>query len=261
MFDPTRDRPRHLITIPISHYCEKARWGLDRLSLSYVEQPHLLAYHRKATAAVGGTSVPVLVMGTEALTDSTDILRYLDTLAPDSTQLYPKDLSLREQVNTLEDWFNRDLGPETRRWGYFHLLDQDALLRQQWCRGIPQREQALFPKLLPQLRETVRQALNLSAESAEQALDQVHRIFAAVGDRLADGRPYLTGDQFTAADLTFAALAAPMIMPPKHPTYVSGLGHLPRSMAKEIAACRQCPAGKFVLRVYGDRPCPRTQPS
>jgi glutathione S-transferase len=26
-----------LLTIPISHYCEKARWGLERLGLAYHE--------------------------------------------------------------------------------------------------------------------------------------------------------------------------------------------------------------------------------
>jgi glutathione S-transferase len=32
--------------------------------------------------------------------------------------------------------------------------------------------------------------------------------------RLSDDRPYLCGDRFTAADLTFAALAASVLMPP-----------------------------------------------
>ena len=41
---------------------------------------------------------------------------------------------------------------------------------------------------------------------------EVHRegaVFDSVGERLADGRPYLMGDRFTAADLTFASLSAP----------------------------------------------------
>ena len=40
--------------------------------------------------------------------------------------------------------------------------------------------------------------------------------FDFVGELLADGRPYLCGDRFTAADLTFAALAAPMVVPPEY---------------------------------------------
>ena len=30
-----------LITIPISHYCEKARWALDRAGVAYRERAHL----------------------------------------------------------------------------------------------------------------------------------------------------------------------------------------------------------------------------
>ena len=256
MSHPPPDAPWHLITIPISHYCEKARWALDHLSIPYIEQAHLLSFHRKATTAVGGTSVPVLVTDTASFNDSTDILRYLNTLAPASAQLYPTDPVLLQQVETLENLFNLELGPETRRWGYFHILDNDEILQQQWCRGIPQREQRVFPKMLPKLRTMISQALNLSA-AADRALTIIDRIFATVNDRLADGRPYLIGDQFTAADLTFASLAAPIILPPTHPTAPSSITTLPHPMVKEVAAYRQCPAGKFVLRVYGDRPTPR----
>ena len=34
-----------LITIPISHYCEKARWALDRARQPYVEVRHLPLFH------------------------------------------------------------------------------------------------------------------------------------------------------------------------------------------------------------------------
>ena len=35
-----------LITIPLSHYCEKARWALDRVALSYREEPHAPRFGR-----------------------------------------------------------------------------------------------------------------------------------------------------------------------------------------------------------------------
>ena len=45
-----------LVTIPISHYCEKARWALERAGVPYVERPHLLPmptrpYHSLLLAA------------------------------------------------------------------------------------------------------------------------------------------------------------------------------------------------------------------
>ena len=34
-----------LITIPMSHYCEKARWGLAHAGVEYVEEAHLQVFH------------------------------------------------------------------------------------------------------------------------------------------------------------------------------------------------------------------------
>ena len=47
-------RPNVLITIPISHYCEKARWALDRAGVDYEEHPHLQLIHRIAVRRAGG---------------------------------------------------------------------------------------------------------------------------------------------------------------------------------------------------------------
>ena len=55
--------PFILITMPHSHYSEKARWALDRLALPYREEPHVPMLHRLATTRNGGGSVPVLVHG------------------------------------------------------------------------------------------------------------------------------------------------------------------------------------------------------
>ena len=55
--------------------------------------------------------------------------------------------------------------------------------------------------------------LGIDDASAVAALDNVDRVFDDIADRIADGRPFLLGDRFTAADLTFAALSAPMLVP------------------------------------------------
>src|SRR5207245_725283 len=58
----TRGVAARLVTIPISHFCEKARWALDRAGVEYVEHPHLQLVHVVAARlAGGGRTVPVLV--------------------------------------------------------------------------------------------------------------------------------------------------------------------------------------------------------
>ena len=54
-----------LITIPISHFCEKARWALDRTGVPYREERHVQLVHRLyVRRAGGGTTAPVLVTRT-----------------------------------------------------------------------------------------------------------------------------------------------------------------------------------------------------
>jgi glutathione S-transferase len=52
----------HLLTIPISHYCEKARWGLERLGLAYREEAHIQGFHYWRTWRLSRQPlVPVLI--------------------------------------------------------------------------------------------------------------------------------------------------------------------------------------------------------
>lgn len=65
-----------LLTIPISHYGEKARWALECAGIDYVEEAHLQLIHRLyALRAGGGRTVPVLVTGDGAIGESSGIIR------------------------------------------------------------------------------------------------------------------------------------------------------------------------------------------
>ena len=49
------DALRRLVTIPISHYCEKARWALERAALDYREERHVQGVHQFASRRAGGS--------------------------------------------------------------------------------------------------------------------------------------------------------------------------------------------------------------
>ena len=81
-----------LVTIPISHYCEKARWALDRAGIAYVEDPHLQAFHYIATLrAGGGVTAPVMTHPGGVLPDSNAIMRWADAQQRLASPLYPAD--------------------------------------------------------------------------------------------------------------------------------------------------------------------------
>lgn len=238
-----------LITIPVSHYSEKARWALDYLKVPFRELAHMPPFHRGATKKYGGTSVPVLVTDTGVATDSTDILRYLDRLYPE--KLYPTDPELQLQSLELENLFNLTLGVHTRRWGYSYILTP-KLLYPRWTLGVPFWEKLLFPVIFPKVGSIVRESFDITETSAAESYQEITRVFDRVSQTLADGRKYLLGDRFSAIDITFAALAAPILQPPEHHTPPPPLELLPDRMQIDIRNCQATPAGEFGLRLYRD---------
>lgn len=238
------------ITFQISHYCEKVRWALDRVGFPYVEECHLPPLHRLRTTPLGGSSVPVLVTETEILKDSADILKYLDTVAPAHLKLYPASPGLRHEVEALEAQFNRKLGVLTRQWGYFYALQNRSVMQQLWCEGVPAWEKLLFPVLFPLTRSLVYSSYNVHRESALAAYRRTQQLFNMVSDRLSDGRRYLVGDCFSAADLAFASLSAPGIVPPEYGGRFPKLNQLPDEMVEQIQILRKTVAGKYALRLY-----------
>jgi glutathione S-transferase len=246
-------KPVRLITIPVSHYCEKIRWALTRLQIPFVEERHMPPFHQLATRRVGGQSVPVLITSTITLTDSAEILKYLDSIAPDRSKLYPTNPAQRQQVEDLVELFDSKLAPAVRQWFYYYAFSQAQLIQPLWCQGVPWYERIFFPAVFGWMRSTVFQLYTINAESANASHQSICQIFETVESLLADGRTYLVGERFSAADLTFATLAAGAVLPAGYGVTTPDLSALPSPLAASIQSFRKTIAGKFVLRLYDEQ--------
>ena len=83
---------RVLVTIPISHFCEKARWALERAGLEYEERRHIQIVHQiAARRAGGGKTAPVLATPDGVYAESRAIMQYADEHLPATARLYPAD--------------------------------------------------------------------------------------------------------------------------------------------------------------------------
>ncbi len=240
----------HLVTIPFSHYCDKARWALDRAGIAYDEEGHAPVFHYLGVRRAGARrTVPVLVHEGRVLTDSTDICKHADTLAPAERKLYPAEPALRAEVEALEDELDERLGPATRRIAYSHILANRAEAVALVQTGAPAWERWLLWTTAPLVFGLLRRGLKINAAGVERSHASLDQILAQVEARLADGRRFLVGDRFTAADLTFAALAAPMTAPPEY-GFPLPLDRAPPALRAEVEAFRARPAGVFALRMY-----------
>ncbi len=241
------------VTIPFSHYCEKARWALDRAGLAYDERAHLpMAHWVPAKRAGGGKTVPVLVTPSGTLRDSTDILRWVDAKLPEDARLFPTDPALAADVQRWEDLFDDKLGPATRRWAYGHLLPDEALVRSLMRRNVPAYQGAAVQVLYPGARRLMARGMNINPAACARSLERMRSLFAEVSTALADGRRYLVGERFTAADLTFAALATPVLFPPRHARWLGSADELPVAMRETVDEFRATRAGAWALRLYAE---------
>jgi glutathione S-transferase len=235
--------------MPHSHYCEKARWALDRSGIAYVEEAHVPLFHRRATRPEGGGSVPVLVHEGNTYTDSRDILLHLDNLG---TGLFPADAQLRTDVVDMAKDFDENLGPHTRRWAYWHLLPYSSLLRQIMSCGVPPTERILLPVILPYVKRLIRSRLKITAAGAARSTERIREVFTRVETRLGDGRLFLVGNTLTAADITFASLAAPVLFPSGYRSALPALEVLPPAVRTEVGTFRNSAAGAFALRLFAE---------
>lgn len=246
------NRPlRRLITIPISHYCEKARWALERAALPYREEAHIQMLHwPHAWLAGRSKTVPVLVEPDRVLTDSSDILRSIDVTLAEPLRLYPADMA--SEIGAYEDELDDGFGVATRRRVYAWLSRPGARRVLAYNNAtVPWWENAAMRGLFPIARAALLRYLDVTEESVAAATVQVAETLDAVAKRLEDGRPFLFGDRFTAADLTFAAMAAPVVLPPNYgvrlPSRAEAMEHDPST-----AQFWEHPAIVFATRLFAE---------
>ncbi len=240
-----------LITIPISHYCEKARWALDRAGIGYQERAHLQVIHWILVARAGGKkTAPVLVWGDRVFADSADIVEEASAKAPPQRRLFPDDPETAAEVRALQRDFDLRLGPEGRRWMYFGLRGRRDIAIAYGCTGVPAWERRALPLAYPLAARIIDRYLDVTPATAARSEAEVRATFDGVAERLADGRPYLCGERFSAADLTFASLAAPLLMPPEYGVPLPQPEELPAAMAKTVGELRAHPAGAHALEMF-----------
>jgi glutathione S-transferase len=244
-----------LVTIPFSHFCEKARWALDHARVDYREEGHTPLLHRRAVARVSGRagSVPVLVLdGDGVLDDSPLIVRWADAHASSDRKLLPSGGRELDEALALERHLDLEFAPHVRRFAYFHLLPDRARALELMRLSTPTTEYRLARLGYPLLRRLMVRAMRIDAEHAERSRDMVRTIFEQISRRLDDGRPFLMGDRFGALDVTFAAFASPLLAPPQHPLRRLTQADFPPALRAEGVALGETPAGRFAMRVYRD---------
>ena len=200
-----------------------------------------------------GWTAPVLVTPKGPLRESAQIVRFADAHA--HLGLYRNPLAA-----ALEARFDARLGPDARTWMYHRMLDRPDLMEAYGAPGVPRWERAGMPMMLPLMSKLIARRADADDEHAAAAREHVRATFDEVAARLSDGRPYLCGDAFSAADLAFAALAAAVLVPDRYGIPLPPVDELPDTYRAEVRDDARAPGG--TVRAPAVRPgasvdCPR----
>jgi glutathione S-transferase len=242
-----------LVTIPISHYCEKARWALERVHTPYREERHVQGIHiLAARQAGGGRTVPVLVTPDGTIGESHEILEWVDARVPSEERLFPADGAARQEVEQVCRRLDDELGPRGRRLMYVHMLAQRELALRYNNEGVPAWEERVIRHGWPIIVRMLGRHLGIRPGIERDDEAAVWGEFDYVAQLLADGRPHLCGDRFGAADLTFAALSASVLLPPQYGVPLPQPALLASPTAALVERARAHPAGRYALAIFAD---------
>ena len=195
-----------LFQIPFSHNCVKVRRVLDLKGLDYETVNINPALRRDVKRASGQELVPVLVDGAHTTAGSTQILLDIEARHPDPP-LLPADARERAECVVLMHWADAAFMDLTRRMAYFRVLSgTGADLGKMFFPGRPAQLQRVGGAASALV---LRRRFGITEEQNRRDLDRARATARVAVDRLG-AEEHLVGDQLTLADITLAAMAAPL---------------------------------------------------
>ncbi|WP_273425584.1 glutathione S-transferase family protein [Marinobacter sp.] len=220
-----------LYQFAISHYCEKIRWALDYKGLNYEDVPLLPGQHIKTVQQLTGgkcTSVPVLDHDGHCTQGSAQILDYLDETFPERA-LTPADPEQREQALAWERRLDEEAGPAVRCYAYHHFLQRPKVVVPMLAAGTPFYNRILLSLAFSRVDETMRKWMKINEKTSRQSRQVMETLLTDLAEAYR-AKPYLVGDSFSRADLSAAAIFAPMFQPAEYPVPWPKPGKIPKDI-------------------------------
>lgn len=239
-----------LLTIPYSHYCERARWALDYCGITYTETGHapfFHAYHNRKAGAL--RTVPALLTPKGVIDGSDHILTFADQHGQRHPSLYP-ELQNRS-IRSWESRFDKGFGVKSRVWAYIYLQETPELLHEILNQGSLWEYRLLKP-IVPQVLNTIVKLYKAYPQRLKRIEAELDTFFDQCDFMLRDQRPFFMGSHFSAVDITLCALAGVLVMPPEYGFRYPNLEKYPEAMQHRILQWRKRPVGQYILRMYAN---------
>ena len=194
-----------LLQFSTSHYCRKARLALGYKGISYQTENLTPGLHiLRLKSLTGLTTLPVLlpqIVGQpQAIGDSTEIFKFLESYQPEPTLFLP-NLEQQTQAAMLEDWLDESIGTATR-FVYYQFRAGEG--------------KDIDPSLFSQVViKVVRQQYGINDTTVELAKKRLANALSLLSMYWQKG-DYLVGSRLSIADIAAAALLSPLALIPDY---------------------------------------------
>lgn len=232
-----------LLTLPPSHYCERARWALDLSQIPYDEERLAPGFHILRSKRLGAstTSLPLLVFPDGSICQGSDLILDWVGLAGGDPEI--------------EHRFERQTGPLIRHCLYAGLLsDPQSGIRDVLLRVSSSRQSKIgrlaWPILKPMMISGMNARLNVLPDlitKVDKELDWFDKLIVERGD-------CLVANDFGRADLTAASILAPIARLQNEPIHSISAGiQWPQSLVPSLARWSKRPSLEWVKRIYASK--------
>lgn len=194
-----------LLQFSTSHYCRKARLALGYKGINYQTENLTPGLHiLRVKPLTGLTTLPVLlpqIVGQpQAIGDSTEIFKFLESYQPEPTLFLPSS-EQQTQAAMLEDWLDESIGTATR-FVYYQFRAGEG--------------KAIDPSLFSQMViKVVRQQYGINDITVELAKKRLANALSLLSMYWQKG-DYLVGSRLSIADIAAAALLSPLALIPDY---------------------------------------------
>lgn len=244
------EQPRHaIVSARVNPAAELARWLFEHYRISYHEEPHVPFLRVIATRReIGG----VAVVGPEgAWMGAREILQGLDAKSRPGQRLFGEDDAERAANRSLVERLLDVLPGRIARYVYAQMLPHKAILYPVVTDGAPLWERAFVYCLYPLWIRLAARRLELPPGLVAAAPRQIREICDIMEAELAKrGTRFVGGDNPGIVDIVFAALAAPVVFPPRYGAKLPALEELPGEFKSFVEQLRSRRAGKLVFDTY-----------
>ena len=193
------------------------------------------------------SSVPILVADGQLVQGSAAIIDWADVAGASSKRLTP--LTGQEECVALEQRLDDVIGVHVRRYYYSEaLVEHPQTVKPIFTEDLSFPQKMLTGATWSLVRKFMIKGMDLGPEQGQDSKRLIEVELEWLDELLADGRPFLAGEQFSRADITAASLLAPLVLPSEHPTYSRVI--VPPHAAEDLAGWDDRPAINWVREIY-----------